>query len=290
MVDCVITHKDCPDGYSALLVLFSGGCINKKCLILNDVPTADHAPEKAHGYTICADVAYKPLVIEELLEQVERLVFIDHHITNIDEVRAIQKRNPKLEVIYDVNECGSSLTWQWLHPNDPLPKFLEYIKDNDIGRWELPETRSFLTWFETDVGFHYTYSALKELKYLFDDKKLAKLLELGANYYHYRDYVITSNMRYIKILNWGNYKVGFANLSGTLAGEVVTRATKILGVDIGIAFNYHLDSDSWVYSLRAPKLDVGKIAKGFGGGGHRGAAAFRSKLSPKELIKQKLPI
>jgi nanoRNase/pAp phosphatase (c-di-AMP/oligoRNAs hydrolase) len=36
----------------------------------------------------------------------------------------------------------------------------------------------------------------------------------------------------------------------------------------------HLDSDEYVVSMRSEKADVGEIAKRFGGGGHKFAAAF----------------
>lgn len=71
---------------------------------------------------------------------------------------------------------------------------------------------------------------------------------------------------------------------------LVERARDIVGVEVA-ALMYQ-DQDLWRISLRSrtDKLDVSKVAAGFGGGGHKCAAAFRTRKSlteiKPELIKE----
>jgi oligoribonuclease NrnB/cAMP/cGMP phosphodiesterase (DHH superfamily) len=282
---CLITHRGCVDGFSSLFVLYLAGMIDRNTVLFTDVPSAKRVPDLRGKTLICADIAYQPWIIEELLERFERVVFLDHHVTIKSEIAQI--KNDRLEVVYDVNACGAVITWRWCFGDKVrLPTFLKYVNDNDLGHWLLRYTRAFTTAFEMEMDMVPDIKHLKEMKRLLEPAYLKDMVKRGELYYRYRERIILSYLPYSNERKWGPYNVSFVNVAGKLASEIATRIAKENPkLDFSIAYNLNLTSNKWVYSLRSKTIDVGEIAKKRGGGGHRLAAAFTSSLNPNELIK-----
>jgi oligoribonuclease NrnB/cAMP/cGMP phosphodiesterase (DHH superfamily) len=296
-VDVVIYHKDCPDGYSAAFVLLMAGYISETTFIRPDVPHANAAPE-VYGNIIIVDVAYKPEVLQSIIDQSKSVLFIDHHKTHIDAILDMEKNQSKLTVIYDVNECGSTLAWHYCFPSidradHTLPLYLRMIRDNDIGRWKILDSRPLITAIDTDFELLPTIESLEKIHPLFTESGLREVLVRGRLYYKYRELVVRRAMRYGAKLSWGKYKVAFVNIAGSLASETATRlAREDPSVDFAVAFHYNIEKRSFIYSMRSDTtkssgvVDVEMIARKRGGGGHVGAAAFEDKYPPDKVVKK----
>lgn len=284
--DTLIYHNECPDGYNAAFVLYLAHMVNSSTKIIPDVPNATSAPQVS-GHVVVTDVAYKTDVLKGVIEQAESVLFIDHHISHIDELRELEKNEPKLTVIYDVNECGSTLTWKHFFPDTPPPFYLRMIRDNDIGIWNMPDTHAFVTAFETEFVLEPTIEGLKKLKPLLQKDELKKLITRGQYYYRYRDYMIKRATKYGTKLHWGKYYVGFINIAGAIASEAATRIAKEdKNLDFVVAYHYNISKRAFIYQLRSTKTNVEAIARRRGGGGHELAASFQEKLSPDQLVKE----
>jgi oligoribonuclease NrnB/cAMP/cGMP phosphodiesterase (DHH superfamily) len=67
-------------------------------------------------------------------------IWIDHHVSAIEEMAAISTSWPGLR---DTGEAACVLTWRYFFPEKPLPKAVVLIGDRDVWRWAEDETGSF---------------------------------------------------------------------------------------------------------------------------------------------------
>ena len=45
--------------------------------------------------------------------------------------------------LFDMNHSGARLSWDFFHPGKLPPKFINYIEDRDLWKWELPSSKEF---------------------------------------------------------------------------------------------------------------------------------------------------
>jgi nanoRNase/pAp phosphatase (c-di-AMP/oligoRNAs hydrolase) len=112
------------------------------------------------------------------------------------------------------------------------------------------------------------------------------MIERGKLYHKYKERIINAYIPYANERQWNGYRVMLINVSGPLTGELATRLARDKeGIDFVVAYHFSVQRESWIYSLRSKAVNVEQIAKKRGGGGHHGASAFSSKISPVELLK-----
>jgi oligoribonuclease NrnB/cAMP/cGMP phosphodiesterase (DHH superfamily) len=291
--DVVLYHGDCPDGYSAAFVLYTAGYIGSKTKIIPDNPYAIKAPTGVSGLVFIIDLAYRLSVVKEILDEAHRVVFIDHHRTHrqdLEELSNDSKYEGRFRYVYDEEECAATLTWKYCFPEERIPTFLRMIRDNDIGIWMMEDTHPFITALETDFTLEPDIEHLKKFVPLLSMEGLKDLLARGRLYYRYRELIIRRAMKYGSKLNWGKYNVVFINIAGTIASEV---AVKIMqddkNVDFVVAYHYNIKRHMFIYQMRSVKVDVEKIARKNGGGGHMLAASFSKSAFPEKLVEQEIP-
>jgi nanoRNase/pAp phosphatase (c-di-AMP/oligoRNAs hydrolase) len=231
---------------------------------------------------VITDVAYKNDIILEIIARAKSVLFIDHHITIIDDIKKIEADNFK--IIYDVNECGSSLSWKYcaeltnqikLHK----PYVFKLIKDNDIGLWKNKDTKPFIT----AVRFHFDISSsahknLLKFDLLLNDAEVQKIIKIGKDYMVYKNYLIKEIIygHAVKKLRFKSKQYNVAvinNRSSTLNSEIATETAKLPHIDFCIIWYYNHKKKVFVLSFRSTKVNVGEIAKSFGGGGHKLASS-----------------
>jgi hypothetical protein len=289
-----IYHKNCPDGFSSLMVLLKAKRISKDGIIYHDVPSASFPPKEIDNKDIIImDVAYKYNVLREIFERAKSVVFIDHHVTIIDEVKKLSsmpKYKNKVKIIYDVNESGASLTWKYFFKNKKMPLFIQYIRDNDIGTWKLKDTKPFIYSLRVRYDIDLKKDIVDKWKELFDDAKVKKVVEIGKIYEEYANSLLEENVRKYsfeafpsqKIYNDftdyfekpGQYKVAVVNGSGCPSTSLLgNKMMETIKCDFVMIWSYQMEKKEYVISFRSNKADVGKIAQMFGGGGHKFASA-----------------
>jgi oligoribonuclease NrnB/cAMP/cGMP phosphodiesterase (DHH superfamily) len=289
----IIYHKGCLDGFSSLVVLNSTSYIDNNAIIYPDVPSTSLPPSNIDNkHIIIMDVAYKYDVLKEIIQRAKSVLFIDHHVTIHDDVNKLKEYtgNDKIKIIYNEDECGSSLTWKYFYPKKQIPLFLRYIKDNDIGTWKLKHTHSFIASLHVKYTTELTKNNLNQWTKLFDEKNVKYMIKKGNVYMEYINYLFDANAGRYSMMAFpseklylnntelfmkpGQYKVavvcgnGCPNIS--LLGLYMVNH---INCDFVIFWNLHLDRKEYVLSFRSKKTDVGEISKIFGGGGHKLASA-----------------
>lgn len=67
---------------------------------------------------------------------------LDHHKGPHETWQQLAKEIDNLEYIYDANQSGCMIAWQYFHPDKyDIPALLRIIEDRDLWKFELPDTR-----------------------------------------------------------------------------------------------------------------------------------------------------
>jgi uncharacterized protein len=215
---------------------------------------------------------------ESMIKLVNRcqVLVIDHHASAQLSLESI-----KDNCIFDINECGSTLTFQFLNLNKPMPEVYKYIKDGDIWQWKLPNSK------EVNAALysypHITFEAWDEIM----NKPISELVSEGKG-------IVRANSLIIKN-TCENFN--FKYIDGHLVPVVNTTA---FSCEIGnqLCLN-HPDKPfaatwrdkgngviSWgLYSVGDFNCSI--LATKFGGGGHPGASGALSK-TVEEIAKDSL--
>lgn len=300
--DYVIYHKNCYDGFAGFIVLYYSNQIKKNALIYPDNPYSTTIPPNIKGKNvIIIDVAYNKKILSDIFKLAKKTIFIDHHDSIRDDVLnlTINKTTNEIikqpnEIIYDENKSGCSLTWEYLYKNQKKPSFIKYIEDNDIGKWKYKETIPFINALKVSYDAQFSKNNILKWKKLYEDKEVNLLIEKGLLYTEYSNFIANSNMNkysikkfpskeiYEKdkdIFNLLKVKVGgyiVAVYNGLPCPDVKTLSSVIfknVKCDFIIFWSFDLNKNIYILQFRSLKIDVGKIAKIFNGGGHRLASA-----------------
>ncbi|AYV75686.1 MAG: putative pAp phosphatase [Terrestrivirus sp.] len=309
LYDYIIYHKNCLDGFSAYFILTKTGLILKNdYFVYPDQPSAKEIPPNVKGHNvIILDVAYKSDVLEGIIEQAKSVIHIDHHITIRDDVMKLaSKYKNKFISVYNEKESGASLTWKYFKKylegySESMPKFVLYIKDNDIGEWKYKNTMPFITALNVHYDLIPNYETLRSWDKLFDTSEIKKLIRKGTIYMKYENYLLDYNAKRYTLelfpseqvykdfpnhfIKPGQYKVAVVNGSGCPSGSLLgKKIITDIDCDFCIMWTLHMDKKEYILSFRSNSVDVGQITKMFGGGGHIFAAACSIPLTKYNIV------
>ena len=271
-------HKNCDDGFGAAWAAWKK--FGKHGIYIASAPHEDPPAGLSGKNVYLMDLCYSADAIKKLLKITKSLTVIDHHFSSQKIVELVPNR------IFngDSTHSGSVLSWKYFHPNKKVPLLLLVVEDVDLWKWVISHShelsaslrtykRDFSTWsrlargwenFSTRKKYTEEGSAIRkeqrtQVKYAVDDAFL-------VNFYGHKTYVSNSSM---------------------FVSEIGSELVKKLP-PLGIIWSQR--KDKIVVSLRSNgKVDVSKLAKKFGGGGHKASAAFRLELNQKlpwKIIKK----
>lgn len=285
----IIFHKNCFDGFAGFFLLTLTDKIDKNAIILADVPSSIYLPKNLNNKNvIIIDVAYKKNILDKIINVANKVTFIDHHISIREDVLSLS--NKKLVIVYNEKKSGSSLVWEYFNKNKKMPQFIKYIEDNDIGAWKLKYTHEFITGLSVHYDTSLSQDNINKWNNLLKKDEIIRLIKKGKTYVEYKNYLTDQNLnkyslkmfpskkiyeKHKKLFKtYGQYKVLIYN--GVGCPSVNNIALKILNqinCDFVIFWTLNMDKKEYILQFRSSKVDVGEIAKIFGGGGHTLASA-----------------
>jgi oligoribonuclease NrnB/cAMP/cGMP phosphodiesterase (DHH superfamily) len=239
----------------------------------DEIETGDHV------YMV--DFGLQPFEDMERLNGMCRLTWIDHHASAIEEA---EKRGFNCRGIRRIGDAGCELTWEFIYPNRSMPKAVHLLGRYDV--WDWKDTPGAL---ELQYGLRLYGECLPENQRLWNcllacaidvDTFTDKVIERGAALVKYEE---LQNAAYARAAAFEVELDGLRciainrGLGGSLMFKSVYDPAKH---DAMLAF--YRNSHHWMVSLYAdkPDVDVGKVCKERGGGGHKGAAGFECKELP----------
>ena len=285
----IIYHNNCIDGFTGFYLFIKTKEWEKNPIVYPDQPYSKKIPAEIDGKNvIIIDVAYDPSIIKEIARRANKVLFIDHHVSIKDGIKKLKLKKPH-QIVYDDKHSGASLVWKHFYKTKML-NFVKYVEDNDIGAWKHEETLPFIAGLEVNFKLDPTYENLKKWDKLLDKRYVKSLIEEGKTYIKYKDYLTNKFAKRYSVLKFpsktitkinrsvlnkvGQYKVAVVNGGCPDNSMLGKRIVDTVDSDFCMIWNYVIDKSRYVVSLRSKKTDVSKIAKYFGGGGHKFAAAF----------------
>lgn len=310
----VIYHKGCFDGFTSFIILDMSKKISNDAKIFPDIPSAKHPPKDIEGKDIIImDVAYNYDVLREIFLSANTVTFIDHHVTIRDDVinltNELDDKN-KIKIIYDVDECGSTLTWKFLFGKKKKPFFLKYIHANDTGQWEIyKNTYNFMAGLSVNYKTELTETNIKAWNNLFDKSTVKSVIKRGKIYREYISHLLETNSSKYSMMSFpseqiyeeytdyfkkpGQYKVAVSFNPCPDSSLLGHQMMKDINCDFVMFVSPQLDRKLYVIAMRSLITNVGNIAKMFGGGGHDLAAACSIHMDKYDIrdlfMKDSLP-
>lgn len=242
---------------------------------------------------IIVDFSFEPDEMKELMKKTENIVWIDHHKTAIDKYKDFPFDFPGIRM---VGYGACYLTWLYFSRNfkpamtakeiervyqEECPRFTRLISDRDVWKHEFKESSTFYLGLQAE-NTHPTSKIWMSMN--FSNSEVNDIIDDGQVIEKYRDNQANSYVQqWSKEYKWLGHKCLMMNL-GPSGSEMFGDVSKTDEYDILVPFAMDMKSDMWRVSLYAghnkKKIDVGEIAKKFGGGGHAGASGFQCKKLP----------
>ena len=268
----VIYHDDCLDGLGAAWSAFCKFGTQARYIPARH---GDAIPDFEPGVILyILDFSYSPQLLVEASAKAGRIILIDHHMTAMeqcDEFFKVQPLPENLLLHFDMSRSGCVLAWQYFFDDLESPQILLHIEDRDLWHFKLDGTREITMALYERMPI--TFAEIGTLD-------LAELLSVGRIQ--------------IKQFSGMVQRLAKSAHSVTVAGRVglAVNAPSFFSSDLGqvlaeksgtFGMIYHYDGrkQQWGFSLRSiGGYDVGHLAQGFGGGGHKNAAGFALDNNP----------
>ena len=258
-VNCVIYHADCTDGFGAAYSAW------KQLGNRAEYDACKHGtppPDVAGKNVVVLDFSFNNSTTKKMIEEANALLVIDHHKSAMVELHDISNTH------FDMTKSGAMLAWEFFHPGKEPPKFIQYIEDRDLWKWELPYSKEFAAAFDM-VPFEF-----EEFEKYEDDSVFDDAVKRGSYILAYSKTVVKKVCEKAVSRKYNGMDVMVVNSSHWMS-EIGAR----LAPDCDFAVIWYYDHEDRInkVSLRAfhDAVDVSEIAKNFGGGGHKKAAGFQ---------------
>lgn len=223
---------------------------------------------KSGEHVVMADVS---LPIDQMIELDKKcfLTWIDHHKSIIDDAK---KNGFDPEGIRDVDYSACELCWKYFFPDKKMPKSIHLLGRYDIWKWQnVQDCQEFQYGMQSyDINPNdKTWDSLFE-----DDHECDKIIQEGKAILRYKVHMDSLACKsYAFDLEFEGLRCIAMNSSLRGSGQF-TDKWKSGKYDAMIKFTMLADQRWEVSMYSERKVDVSKICKKYGGGGHPGAAGF----------------
>ena len=213
----------------------------------------------------------------EMTEKAKSVTVLDHHKTAAEDLSGLPRPSSgeKLTAIFDMDKSGARITWEFLHPGQPIPAIVQYTEDRDLWRFRMSGTKPYM-------------ALLRNTDFTFE--AWGQVAKAGA---------VRSISEGMAIMNADARRVReFAQNAVLEMNFMGTKYTAVTCVSIPYFASelcHHLleefpHAEFAAVSTEGPKeiyyslrgrgdFDVSVVAREFGGGGHKSAAGFKLKRS-----------
>lgn len=222
------------------------------------------------------DFSLPPKAMEELVKKSGDVVWIDHHATA---ARYPYQDLPGLRNFDNKAFAACELVWKYFYADARLPDSIRYIGDYD--KWALRYQPKCFEYYEgaktlsgIDVPNSLVWRGLLE-----NNERTKEILEAGRSCIKYR------NAYALLMRTSHGYKTSIDG-EEAIALNVYGFGSMIFGEAFNmypVCIAYVHDGEKFTVSLYSTTVDVSKIAKKFGGGGHKNAAGMT--LSNEQFMK-----
>lgn|SRR3989344_2514566 len=259
----ILYHAECPDGFGGAWAAHKKFGENAEYIGVDHDSPPPPGLDSKEIYMV--DFCYPEEIMAELIKKNKRVTAIDHH--------AMREKAIKLttDYLYSNDHSGSVLAWNYFHEDTAVPLLLRHIEDQDLWRFNLPDTNPVVTFLES---FGYDFKLWDRLAGdMEDDVKRKEFIGKGSFMVSYRvelvKRIVKENSRSVEFEGYKTFVVNAPSEFADRVGELLYTTNPPLAViwsDKKDGIHVSLRSDGTV--------DVSRIATKFGGGGHKASAGF----------------
>lgn len=259
-----IYHGKCNDGFGAAYAVWQKFMFDCEYY----AATYGETPPDVTGKDVfIVDFSYKLPVLIEMSKKANSIVILDHHKSAEEDLKNILGVG-NITGVFDMNRSGAVIAWEYFHPKRLIPDLIKHIQDRDLWRFELKNTKKISMALSS---YEHDFFLWKDL--IWQTQRLAEEGESIERYHR-------KQVEEAKAKAWkeciGDHEVPVVNAPPSLASDVAGE----LSIGHPFAAVFWVSNEFKTYSLRSREdgEDVSKIAKSFGGGGHKNAAGFSIKI------------
>ena len=281
-INVVIYHKNCNDGLASALCVYEklGDSVEYIPMHYNDPIDFESLRNKN---VLIVDFSFDKEVLCKIRSFAKKAMIIDHHASAEEKLKNVEG------CFFDMSHSAAYLCYKYMNENSSsVPNFILYIEDRDIWKWDYREKSEPLSYGLKELNFSSkTFKSFKE--YLKNDSLVEEAIKLGVA-------VVEKNKKYINevtkrakkvnyVVDSTNYKIMLLGLENPkLISETAEKLYTDNDVDFTVCWFPHRDNkflnlkickilygeQRYILSFRTNKdnIDVSKIAKSLGGGGH----------------------
>lgn len=232
------------------------------------------------------DFSYPAVQLATMAGLVKELVVLDHHKSAYEELKdasaMIADRAPdcKRYIHFDIEKSGALLAWEYFFPDLIVPECCALVNDRDLWKFEYgDESHAFESYLRTTGDG----KRMEWWESVVADPAAMEVAKVqGRAWFDYETRLIkkfarSKVNRNIVELHCGSkvYRGVFYEGMGILHSEVAQEFYNDEELDIDFTLEHRRkDDNTVVFSLRSKRIDVSRLAKVFGGGGHAAASGF----------------
>lgn len=223
MATYVLFHDD-SDGYASALAAYLKLGDEAKYLKVQYGQKFPDIPLSKETDIYIVDFSYDKDILEAVMEQVHFLIVIDHHDTAYQQLIDFPNK------IYDQTKSGAVLTWEYFHPQSPVPDLFLIVEDRDLWKFNREDSHAF----EHGMKSSGRYNDLKFWKEVYESPELLQeIISRGTIQYE-------SIVKYINSVVKDPSKYKLCTYRGLKC--VIYNAVQYIS-ELGNAFNERLDID-----------------------------------------------
>ena len=255
----IIYHKGCADGFTSAWVAHLA--LGRSELLAANY--GDAPPDVTDRDVTIVDFSYPRAVLLEMHEKAKSLVVIDHHKTAQEALAGLPF------CIFDMAECGASLTWKHFFGDVPMPRLVHYIRDRDLWLWKENWSREVSAYIGS---FDMNLPQWDRLREEVANHKVLDAVAAGGAILRFQRREVLRMAKDATLITLGSVPVLVANAPVLISetGDYLQGESKS-----GAAGTWHIKGEKAYWSLRSDgRVDVADLARTFGGGGHPRASGF----------------
>ena len=263
MKPLVLFHGGCNDGFCAAWIYrrYVNPQAEFKAVQYNTDP-----PATAGRDVVILDFSYERMQLMEMHDHARSLLVLDHHETAADALAGLDY------CVFAEGKSGARMTWEYFFDPrsqvsaDDVHWLVDYTEDRDLWRWTLPDSKAVNAAL---ASYPRDFAVWDEIA----GRGPQALAVEGQAILRFQHRLIRPRVRYHGWATISGFRVPITNAT-FLTSEIGNALAE--GHPFSAVFFVRPDSKV-VYNLRSKgeaAADVGRIARDYGGGGHKHAAAF----------------
>jgi oligoribonuclease NrnB/cAMP/cGMP phosphodiesterase (DHH superfamily) len=250
--------------------------------ITNDIWQDCYENANINDEYIIVDFSFPRDLMIAMNNKAKSMIVIDHHKTAEEICKGLDF------CMFNMNESGASLAWEYFFPDKIIPEVVRYVADRDLWRFKLPFSNKINSYIQSFPMLLDSYEYLNSQ--LSTQHGIDDAIVQGEAIDRYKKTMVETICKNAQIRNIGGYIVPVVNASMLFSeiGEWLCNNYKLSYIAPGLSDTppfgaYYFDRvkdnvRQWGMRSRGD-FDVSVVAKMYGGGGHKAAAGFQEPLN-----------